>query len=115
MKWEDYISSVEADAKDEIEEQADYFNNWEEMEEHLFMADNVTGNGSGSYTFCAATAAENVAGIIWDDDALQAFYDAGYNGIPTDKGPEVCDVIARCLALYYVDGLEDYFNECKEG
>lgn len=82
------------------------------MYDLLFTDDSVTGNGSGSYTFSSAKAAELVSGIIFDHEAIWVFREYGYEGIPTEKGPESCDVIARCIALGYVSGeLEEYFNE----
>lgn len=115
MDWKDYKDAVLSDAKDVIEESYEDYDSWEELFDELHIDDSVTGNGSGSYTFSTAQAKKNVAELIWDDDAIQAFNDVGYAGIPTDEGPEAVDVIARCLALYEVaDELEDYFDELKE-
>ena len=115
MTWNDYMEQVKADALEAIEENAQYYEDWEEMEEALWIDDSVTGNGSGSYTFNTAKAAENVAGIIFDEEALQAFAEMGYEGIPTKEGAEACDVIARCIALGYVGWeLEEAFNEARE-
>lgn len=115
MTWNDYMEQVKADALEAIEENASYYEDWDEMNEALWIDDSVTGNGSGSYTFNTAQAAENVAGIIFDDDALEAFAELGYDGIPTKEGAEACDVIARCIALGYVSGeLEEAFEEARE-
>lgn len=115
MNWNDYMEQVKADALEAIEEKARYYDDWDEMNDALFIDDSVTGNGSGSYTFNTAKAAENVAGIIFDDDALEAFAELGYDGIPTKEGAEACDVIARCIALGYVSGeLEEAFEEARE-
>ena len=115
MNWNDYQEQVKADALEAIEENARYYDDWDEMNDALFIDDSVTGNGSGSYTFNTAKAAENVAGIIFDDDALEAFAELGYDGIPTKEGAEACDVIARCIALGYVGWeLEEAFNEARE-
>lgn len=115
MTWEEYQDQVKADALDVIESEYSDYEDWDEMSEALFIDDSVTGNGSGSYTFCTATAAENVAGIIFDPEAVDAFREYGYNGIPTEKGAEACDVIARCIALGYVGyDLEKRFDELKE-
>lgn len=114
MNWKDYEREVLEDAKEYIEENAKYYDTWDEMYDELFLSDYVTGNGSGSYTFCTETAKENVVGIIFDDDAISAFRDFGYEGIPTEKGPESVDVIARCIALGYVSGeLEMYFDDTR--
>lgn len=115
MNWNEYMEMVEADAKAAINENAEYHNDWEDMYESLFIDDSVTGNGSGSYYFNSAKAEEAVQGIIFEDDAIEAFKEYGYEGIPTEKGAEACDVIARCIALGYVSSeLEEYFDELKE-
>ncbi|MCR2034369.1 hypothetical protein [Adlercreutzia mucosicola] len=114
MTWEEYQNQVKADALDVIESEYSDYEDWDEMSEALFIDDSVTGNGSGSYTFCTATAAENVAGIIFDPEAVDAFEEYGYKSIPTEKGAEACDVIARCIALGYVGyELEERFDELK--
>lgn len=109
------MEQVKSDALEAIEENAGYHEDWESMYDSLFIDDSVTGNGSGSYTFNTAKAAENVAGIIFDDDALEAFEEYGYEGIPTKQGAESCDVIARCIALGFVSGeLEKAYDEARE-
>ena len=116
MDWNDYQDDVKADAMDAIKENAEYCDTWDDMYDSLFVDDSVTGNGSGSYYFNAAKAAEAVFGIIFDDDAVEEFKALGYEGIPTEEGPEACDVIARCICLGLVSGeLEEYYNELRNG
>jgi len=67
------------------------------LNDELWVNDSVTGNGSGSYTFNAYTAAEYLC-HNWDllADALEAF------GGDTDiirQGEESCDVTIRCYLL----------------
>lgn len=117
MRWYDYLEEVERDAKVALEEAADYDpdRDYDDVRDDLFLDDSVTGNGSGSYTFSTAKAAENVAGIMWDDEVVELFRDMGYDGIPTEKGPEAVDVIARCIALDELySTLEDYWEELTE-
>lgn len=115
MDWNEYMEAVKADAKEAIEENLDYCEDWESMYDELFIDDSVTGNGSGSYCCNSAKAEEAVQGIIFEDEAIEAFKEYGYDGIPTEKGAESCDVIARCIALGYISGeLEEYFDELKE-
>ena len=117
MNWNDYKEAVKADAIEAIKENASWYGDWDAMIDGLFFDDSVTGNASGSYTFCTQTAAENVAGIIFDEDALEAFSENGYDGIPTKLGPESCDVIARCIALgeiVYTDEFEAIYNAERE-
>ena len=116
MTWKDYEDQVTADAIDYIDEEAANCSDWEEMREWLFVADQVTGNGSGSYTFSAAKAAENVAGIVFDPDVMELFRWSGYEHIPIEDGPEAVDVIARCIALGEVEGrLEDAYQDAVIG
>ena len=58
-----------------------------------------TGNDSGSRTCNAYESRENIKELIWDDTTVDTFKDAGYEGIPMEKGPEAIEVIAYWLAL----------------
>lgn len=59
-----YLESMKADIKQYLEENLEYmYSNvesleelQEELQENLWAEDNVTGNASGSYTFCRETA-----------------------------------------------------------
>lgn len=104
MDWDDYMTAVKAGALEAVEEYGGDFEEWESVYDALFVDDSVTGNGSGSYTFSRAEAAENVAGIIWDEDFAKRCRDYGWNGVPTEEGPEAVDVIARCIALSELSG-----------
>ena len=63
----------------------------------LWIDDSVTGNASGSYTFSACEAEQNVAGN-WDllGEAMKEFC-CECNAI--EKGAEWADVIIRCYLL----------------
>lgn len=114
MNWDEYMSTVKSDALDVIGEIGKDYEEWEELYDALFVDDSVTGNGSGSYTMSSAKAAENVAGIIWDEEFAERCKEYGYDGVPTDQGPEAVDVIARCLALGELSGeLCDAWEEEK--
>ena len=61
----DYLESMKADINDYLEENKELLElDREELEEKLnddlWINDSVTGNASGSYTFCRATAKEYV-------------------------------------------------------
>ena len=115
MDWNEYQEQVKADAMESISENMEYANNWEEMYDMLFVDDSVTGNGSGSYYFNSAKAAEAVGEIIFDEEVVDEFRGMGYDGIPTEMGAESCDVIARCIVLGLVSAeLEDYYNSLIE-
>lgn len=91
--------------KEEIEN-LDYNNIYNE----LWTADSVTGNGSGSYTFNAWEAEENIAHNM--DLAQGAYEEFGYNGVDMSKGAETVDVTIRCYLLGQV--LQDVLDELKE-
>lgn len=72
---------------------------WEQLlNDDMWTADSVTGNGSGSY-FCNAFRAEEAICHNWDllGHALLEFGYADCN--PIDKGAEWCDVTIRCYLL----------------
>ena len=75
-------------------EKDDLFN---DLYDDMWTDDSITGNGSGSYTFCTATAMENLAyNLDLLAEACEAF------GSDTDvlkSGAEACDVTIRCYLL----------------
>lgn len=100
----DYLQAVTDDVleyiKDEIDldEWHDRFDELEEkLSEDLWVADNVTGNASGSYTF-SSWRAEEYLSHNWDllGEALDEF---GCIKNPIEKGAEWCDVTIRCYLL----------------
>lgn len=103
MTWEDYKDQVFTDAKEELETELEsyssYYDDFSQVFDALQLCDNVTGNGSGSYTFNTWQAMDNLSELVWDADFIELFDNCGYEGIPMDMGPESVDVIARCLAL----------------
>lgn len=83
----------------------------EDVEDLLFTQDEITGNGSGSYTFNTLEAEENLTGN-WDllreaKEELDPQVDI------IDKGPEYCDVLIRCYLLDWCfrKALADIVNE----
>ena len=109
MKFRDYIDAVTEDARQVIEwgrydyliEGAEDANETTDMlMDELWIDDSVTGNGSGSYTMCAATAAEYAGEVLFDEDFIAECNDACIDlGRLLADGPEAVDVTARCLAL----------------
>ena len=68
--------------------------------DRCWIADSVTGNGSGSYTFNAWQAEENVCHLFWDKDLwflLNGCFEV--NAEDLTKGPEYMDVSIRCALL----------------
>lgn len=99
-----YLETVTNDAKAAILEN---MNNWsfsdrEELEEIandlLWIDDNVTGNGSGSYTFNTWQAEENLCHNM--DELEEACNEFGQDiGEAVKQGAEYCDVTIRCYLL----------------
>jgi hypothetical protein len=77
------------------ENKADIF---EALYDDLFIDDSVTGNGSGSYTFNAYEAEEN---LCHNTELLrEACEEFGGNlGEWFERGAEYCDVSIRCYLL----------------
>lgn len=114
MTFRDYMEQVESDAREAIEEDAGWYDTWEDMYSALFTDDAVTGNGSGSYTFNAAKAAENARGLVFDEEFAAEARAAGYGTELFAEGPETVDVVARCLALGLASGaLESAFEAAR--
>lgn len=103
MKTYDYLENVKEDVRNYIEENKIVVtsSNREEVEQELndtlFVNDSVTGNASGSYTFSAWQAEENLChNFELLTEALTEFdCDLSY----LEKGAEACDVTIRCYLL----------------
>ena len=119
MTKEDYIEELENDIKDaisiefeesEIEEMSeDDFRNQIELLD-LYNRDDVTGNASGSYTFNAWEAEENIC-HMWDE--IQDMLDDGFITIDSFQyGAEGIDVALRCYFLN--EALENVISEYGE-
>ena len=99
----DYLGAVEDDVKEYIKDEVNFadYETMEELEQflndELFINDNVTGNGSGSYTFDKWEAEENLChNMDLLADALEEFdCDRDY----LKRGAEACDVTIRCYLL----------------
>lgn len=110
MEKYNYLKAVTADAKTAILENMDMWewHNREELEENandwLWTADEVTGNGSGSYTFNREAAKEYVTrsddGMDILRDAVREF-DCEHEAFTAfmEENWEYCDVTIRCYLL----------------
>lgn len=69
----------------------------EKLYDSFWIDDSVTGNASGSYTFSAYDAEQNIAGN-WDllGEAMREF---GFECDAIEKGAEWADVTIRCYLL----------------
>ena len=120
MEKYNYYEAVKADVKEWIRNEIDlteYAGRRDDLEEEmndtLWTADSVTGNGSGSYTFNTWKAEENLA-HNWDEIenvaaefGMEARISDGY-----ENGAEFWDVSIRCYYLgsaiaAVLDELED--------
>ena len=104
MEKYNYLKAVTNDAKAAILENMDMWewHNREELEENandwLWTADEVTGNGSGSYTFSTWQAEENLCHNM--DELEDACNEFGQDiGEAVKQGAEYCDVTIRCYLL----------------
>lgn len=71
---------------------------YEELYDNLWINDSVTGNASGSYTFNAWEAEENICHNM--DLLREACEEFGCSmGELVEKGAESCDVTIRCYLL----------------
>lgn len=103
MEKYDYLSAVESDVREYIENNVNFhdYSDLDEMKEDLneklFVEDSVTGNASGSYTFNTWKAEEYLChNLDLFAEANEAF--GGSSDIPSD-GAEMCDVTIRCYLL----------------
>lgn len=100
-----YYEAVKNDVMEYINDEID-LNEWEgnregleeKLNEDLWTVDGVTGNGSGSYTFNAWEAEENLChNLDLLEEALDEFgSDKGYL---LEEGAEAADVTIRCYLL----------------
>lgn len=104
MEQYDYRENIKSDIRDYIQEEGYKAADWdreelyEELYEALWADDGVTGNGSGSYTFNAWVAEENLCHNM--DLLAEAFKEFGEDGLDIlKKGAEACDVTIRCYLL----------------
>lgn len=103
MEKYDYLSAVESDVREYIENNVDFhdYSDLDEMEEDLneklFVEDEVTGNASGSYTFNTWQAEEYLCHNL--DLLAEANEEFGGNSDILSDGVEACDVTIRCYLL----------------
>lgn len=105
MERYDYLANVIEDVKEVVVNEYDYKDELltdhdgfeQRLNDELWTKDSVTGNGSGSYTFNAWQAEENLChnldllGEALDDFECETSY--------LEKGAEACDVTIRCYLL----------------
>ena len=106
MTTYNYYDAVCEDIRNYIEENTDYIKEKEFTDEdtlrdylydEMFVADSVTGNGSGSYTFSTWQAEENICHNL--DLLAEACEEFGSDTDILKNGAEACDVTIRCYLL----------------
>ena len=103
MEKYDYLSAVESDVREYIENNVNFhdYSDLDEMKEDLneklFVEDSVTGNASGSYTFNTWKAEEYLCHNL--DLLAEANEEFGGNSDILSDGAEMCDVTIRCYLL----------------
>lgn len=122
MERYDYMTAICDDLREYIRENIDlekWRGNRDGLEEHLndscWIADSVTGNASGSYTFCAWEAEENLChNMDLLEEALEEFGQS--LGHAVERGAEYCDVTIRCYLLgqAIAEVLEEFAEELEE-
>ena len=112
MTLDDYREELKNDIFKAANESRGSGKSLEEFEDDCWIDDSVTGNASGSYTFNAFKAQENISDLIWNDELLEMFNEFGYERIPLEKGAEFIDVSIRCFLLSEV--IAENEKEIKE-
>lgn len=103
MKEYNYYQAVKGDVLNYIQENEITITeeNRESVEQQLnedcWIADSVTGNASGSYTFSTWQAEENLCHNM--DLLAEALQEFGYDINYIERGAEACDVTIRCYLL----------------
>lgn len=123
MTLDDYRDQVKEDIKEYLTQEnlwptaepgtSDYDEQHDTAYDRCWIADSVTGNASGSYTFNAWQAAENVSHLLWDEDLwLLVNGDMSVKIEDIKEGPEHLDVSIRCALL--LECLDDVLEERQE-
>lgn len=116
MNYNDYLVEVKSAAQDFLDENIEYYDDFDDAFDEMFCSDYVTGNGSGSYTFNSYKAQQNVKDAIFDENIVTLLDWNGINIFDTlhDRGAETLDVIIRCYILSDIYSiLEEYFKDKK--
>ena len=120
MEKYDYFKAMREDVlnyiwdnftNDEIADNLENADEWgERLHDEMWIADSVTGNASGSYTFSTWKAEEYICHNL--DLLADAVEEFGGNIDVLQSGAEACDVTIRChlLGSVLADVLEDLKN-----
>lgn len=120
MERYDYLEEMKQDIIQYISDEVTLsdFSSRDELEEYLnerlWMADSVTGNASGSYTFNTWQAEEYICHNL--DLLAEAIEEFGGKMDVLSDGAETCDVTIRCYLLGQAIGeaLDDMEEELEK-
>lgn len=123
MTLDDYRDQIKEDIKEYLTQEnlwptaepgtSEYYDQYDKAYDQCWIADSVTGNGSGSYTFNTWQAAENVSCLLWDEDLWLLINGDGSVSVDDIKeGPEHLDVLIRCSLLS--ECFDDVLREKRE-
>lgn len=116
MEKYDYYAAVKEDAKNYMDEMTIDFQDFTDrdaiidfLHDEMWVADSVTGNASGSYTFNTWVAEENICHNL----DLYEEAEGEFGGEVCLKSAETMDVIIRCYILGQVlsDVVDEYLEE----
>ena len=105
----DYYEVMKDDIREYLRDTS--VRDYDTLYDELFIADSVTGNASGSYTFSTYEAEENIAhNMDLLREAIEEF--GGDYAEALERGAEYCDVTIRCYLLGQV--LSEVLEELKD-
>jgi hypothetical protein len=117
MEKYNYDEAIKNDIYEWLEENGEFYEHedgtitYDDVYDDMFVADSVTGNGSGSYTFSRWKAEEHIChNLELLKDAIEAL---GGDYEMAMKSAEDADVTIRCymLSQYLQEGIDKYNEE----
>lgn len=115
MNKQEYLDELLSAGQEYLDEAYEWDSSKEFDEVYPEMELVITGNDNGSYYCNRAKAEDAVKDAIWCEEIVELVRDLGFDGLPTDKGPEALDVLIRIALLSEIySDLEYYWDEKKE-
>lgn len=95
----DYYEAVKEDIREWLDDNKDYISSYDydDLYDRLWVADSVTGNASGSYTFSEYKAEQNLVGN--KELLIEALNEFGGDFSKALESSEYADVTIRCYIL----------------
>lgn len=94
-----YEEEIKNDIRQWLDDNKDYISSYDydDLYDRLWVADSVTGNGSGSYTFSEYQAEQNLVGN--KELLIEALNEFGGDFAKALESSEYADVTIRCYLL----------------